>query len=247
MKPIINLLLCLLLGFPMIGISQTSTKQSMWYGYTFAKPISPKWYNETEFMERHLINPFLQSQFLIRSRFHKSLSERMNYGAGGSLFLFYKEGSKSHTDFNLPELRPHGEFNFKANLASMDFENRFRGELRFFRNTNEAKTDLEDGYHFASARFRYRLQAVFPLATWSEKKSLKLKLADELMAMAGGTMGDLTFDQNRISADFSINFSPLLSLELGYVNWYQSVPTGGYLEQHIVRTVVKHQIKPSKK
>lgn len=248
-KPKVKLLLLsfLFLGLLNPALAQNSTTKALWYGYTLGRTISPKWSNETELMERHLVNPFQQSQFLIRSRFHKTLSANSNYGLGGSLFLFHHPGSKNHPAYTLPELRPHGEFNVKADLGSMDLENRFRGELRFFRNTNEAKTDLEDGYHFAAARFRYRLQAIFPLANWSEKKSLKFKLADELMAMAGGRMQELTFDQNRISADFSINFSPLLSLDLGYVNWFQSKPSGGYLEQHIIRTVLKHQLKSSKK
>jgi hypothetical protein len=249
-KPAITttLVAILLSMISFLGYSQENEiKKALWYGYIVKVPVSSRWYNETEVMERHFIDPFLQSQFLVRTRFHKEISGKSNFGFGGSVFLFYVPQTSYQSSFTLPELRPHGEYNFKANLGPVDLENRLRGELRFFKNTNEPKTELENGFHFGAARFRYRLQAVLPIAKISEKKSLKFKLADELMAMVGGTVDGLSFDQNRISADFSISFSPLLSLDLGYVNWFQSKPSGGYLEQHILRTVLKHQLHASKK
>ncbi|WP_187175827.1 DUF2490 domain-containing protein [Algoriphagus sp. AK58] len=250
MKPQIKLsittaLLCLGLLHPVKA--QKSTNQALWYGFTIGAAINQKWNNETELMERHLIHPFQQSQFLIRTKFHNTISERSNFGFGGSIFFFHIPQTIHQSSFTLPEIRPHGEYNFRTNLGPLDLENRLRGELRFFKNTNESKTELQEGFHYGSARIRYRLQAIFPIAKFSDQKSLKLKVADELMAMAGGKFQEFTFDQNRISVDLSLSFSPLLSLDLGYVNWYQAKISGGYLEQHILRTVIKHQLKSSKK
>lgn len=244
-----HLLLLFFLALPAFytpAVGQNSTNQALWYGYTINADLSKKWFNETELMERHLVNPFEQSQFLIRTRFHKRISPRMNYGLGGSIFLFHKNGSINQPSFTQPELRPHGEFNFKTSISSMEIENRIRGELRYFQNTNMTNTDLIEGYHFAAARLRYRLQAIFSLAKISDNKSLKLKVADELMAMAGGKMNQFTFDQNRISADLSLEVSKKISFDFGYVNWFQAKPSGGFLEQHILRTVVKHQLSSTK-
>lgn len=249
MKPKITSLLSILFIFlvvPPLAKAQKVTNQALWYGYTFGTTINSKWSNETELMERHLINPFQQSQFLIRTRFHKTVTAQSNIGLGGSVFFFHIPTSHLQSAFTLPEIRPHGEYNFKANLGPIDLENRLRGELRFFQNTNEQKTELKDGYHFATTRVRYRLQAMLPIARFSEKKSLKLKVANEFMAMAGGTYQKLTFDQNRISTDLSMSFSPQLSLDLGFVNWYQAKSSGGHLEQHLLRTVIKHQLKSNK-
>lgn len=250
MKPKLSLLFIysflLCLGISS-AIGQHSPQNLIWYGYTLNADLSSRWFNETEFMERHFVSPFEQSQFLIRTRFHKKLSKRMNYGLGGSLFLFHRSGSMDYQAFTQPELRPHAEWNYRISLGLVDFENRVRGELRYFQNLHSSKAELAEGYYFSAARFRYRLQAIIPLAKIAPNKPLKLKLADEFMVMAGGRMKELSFDQNRISADFSIDFSPRFSLDFGYLNWYQATPEGGFLEQHIFRTVMKHQISSWKK
>lgn len=230
--------------FPVFG--QDQIRKQLWYGYAFSTDFSPSWFNETELMERHTVNPFEQSQFLIRTRFHKKINPKINVGLGGSLFLFHRQNSKTLPSFSQPELRPHGEFNLRTSIGPLNFENRWRGELRYFQNTNLLGTELQEGYHFAAVRFRYRLQAIIPVAILAETKALKLKLADEVMAMAGGKINQITFDQNRISIDFSMDISSKISLDLGYVNWYQANSSGGFLKQHIVRTVLKHQLTLSK-
>lgn len=234
----------LLVHFYTQTAAQTVSQQAIWYGYNIRSSLTEKWYNETELMERHLINPFLQSQFFVRTRFHKNLNPNTNYGLGGSVFLFHHSVKSK---FNQPEFRPHGELNLRAKMGTMNLENRFRGELRFFQNIDQQTEQLENGHHFAAARFRYRLQALFSILQWSKTKSLNFKVANEIMAMAGGQVNQMTFDQNRISADLSIRFSPQMSLDLGYVNWHQARTQGGYLDQHILRTVIKHQLGTSKK
>lgn len=224
------------------ALGQNTSNQALWYGYTFNAGLSKKWFNETELMERHLVNPLEQSQFLIRTRFHKRLNSRMNYALGGSLFLFHRDGSSNQPAFTQPELRPHGEFNYRIPCGPITFDHRLRGELRYFQNLNAKNSGLEEGYYFSATRFRYRIQVIFPLAKISTSKSLSLKLGDEIMAMTGGRIGNFSFDQNRISADISLEISYRISLDFGYVNWYQAKPSGGFLEQHIFRTVLKHQL-----
>lgn len=248
-KPgITGILLLIFFSLSIRGFSQVNTNQkALWYGYTFHVPLTNKWYNETELMERHWVDPLVQSQLFIRTRFLRQISPFFNYGLGGSMFLFHIHPGSNLLNFNLPELRPHGEINLKAEIAGISLNNRLSGELRFFQNTNAEKTITEPGFNFTAARIRYRLQAILPLASLKDEKSLKLKIANEIMAMGGGDLEELAFDQNRVSADLSFSFSPALSMDLGYVNWHQSKTRGGYLDQHILRTVVKHQLKSAKK
>lgn len=170
MKPrSVVLLICVFVPFigvnPIIG--QNYPQKLIWNGFTFNHTLSPSWFNETAFMERYFVNPFEQSQFLVRTRFHKKVSEKMNYGFRGRLFLFHKSGSKDFQAFTQPELRPHRELNFRSVFGQLEFENCFRGELRYFQNMHSSQTELSEGYHFSAARFWRRLQTIIPLAIFS--------------------------------------------------------------------------------
>jgi hypothetical protein len=76
---------------------------------------------------------------------------------------------------------------------------------------------------------------------WGEK-TLNLKLAEEIMGMIGGDYSEFTFDQNRISADLSLELSRNIQLELGYVYLHQARNSGGFLDQHIFRTYLRHTL-----
>lgn len=107
-------------------------------------------------------------------------------------------------------------------------------------------------YELTSFRFRYRIQFSVLLKKLDEDRSLQLKFGDEMMVMAGGKLGPMVFNQNRIFADLSLDLNPVLALELGYINWFQSNQIGGFLERHIIRTTLRHQLdfrrkKPSLK
>jgi hypothetical protein len=149
-------------------------------------------------------------------------------------------------DFNWPEWRPHADITLKSKFQSIQIDQRLRGEARFYQRLDPNKEDLETGYFFRGFRYRYRLQLTIPIASNYLSKSLHLKLADEIMAMSGGETGEFTFDQNRISADFSYTISPGINLELGYIFLYQSVGSGRNLSQDILRITVRHQLKKRK-
>ena len=57
-----------------------------------------------------------------------------------------------------------------------------------------------------------------------------------------------TFDQNRFQADLAFGITKLLSVELGYVNWFQQRYTGtDYYNRDILRFAVVHKIDLSHK
>ena len=92
MKPLITLLIWLILSVPIDSVAQDSRQEVIWYGYFLTIPMSEKWHNVTEIQERHLIRPFQQSQFLIRTRFHSTWSAHWDTSVGIS--TFFHKGSQ---------------------------------------------------------------------------------------------------------------------------------------------------------
>ncbi|MDI1321941.1 MAG: DUF2490 domain-containing protein [Algoriphagus sp.] len=240
---VVGFLILLNLFLPLVAEAQREVTQqeSLWWGYFFTAPLNENWYNVTEVQERHFVSPVSQNQFLIRTRFHRHIGEKWDGSFGIVLFLHNRPGKDDQEDFTQPEIRPHAEVEYKTVVGKMGFEHRFRSEVRFFKELNDSKTDLGEAFELTSFRFRYRIQFSVLLKKLDENRSLKLKFGDELMVMAGGKLGPLVFDQNRIYADLSLDLNPNLALELGYVNWFQSNQSGGYLERHIIRTTLRHQ------
>ena len=241
------LLTWILICMDTLVFGQSTRQQAIWYGYFLTVPITEKWYTMTEIQERHLVGPIQQNQFLIRTRLQRKLGENWEGGTGFSLFLHHRNGSSENDDFNWPEIRPHLESTFKTKLNRVMLEQRIRGEARFFQNFDSESESLTEGFQFRAFRARYRLQATFPIAKIQGEKALKLKIANEIMGMGAGEIGAFTFDQNRISSDFSLELSPKIQLEIGYVYWHQALNSGGFLNQHIIRTYLRHTLSSKEK
>lgn len=241
---VVGFLILLNLLLPLVGEAQRQVTQqeSLWWGYFLTIPINENWYTVTEIQERHFVSPVSQNQFLIRTRFHRHFGEKWDGSFGMVLFLNNRSVDDITEDFTQPELRPHVELEYKTAIGKIGFEHRFRSEIRFFKELNESKTGLGQAYELTSFRFRYRIQFSFLLKKLDDVRALKLKFGDEIMVMAGGKLGPMVFDQNRIYADLSLDLNPALTLELGYVNWFQSDQTGSYLERHIIRTTLRHDL-----
>lgn len=240
MRPLFILFLCLTLSVPLDSFAQGSRQEVMWYGYFLTVPLSEKWYNVTEIQERHLIRPFQQSQFLVRTRFHRSWSENWDTSVGFSTFFHHRERPSVNDDFNWPEARPHVDATFKTKFSSIGLEHRIRGEARFYQRLTP-KEELEEGFFFRGFRYRYRFQINIPL-----KKSLQAKLSNEFMAMSGGTTGEVVYDQNRLIGDLVYSISPYLQLELGYIFLHQQVRPGEFLRQDILKINLRHQLQKRK-
>lgn len=241
---VVGFLILLNLSLPLVAVAQREVTQqeSLWWGYFFTVPINENWYNFTEFQERHFVSPVSQNQFLIRTRFHRHIGEKWDGSFGMALFMNNRPGDDDQEDFTQTELRPHGEMEYKTAIGEIGFDHRFRSEIRFFKELNDSKTGLGETYELTSFRFRYRIQFSVSLKKLDENHAIKLKFGDEIMIMAGGRLGPMVFDQNRIYADLSFDLNPKLTLELGYVNWFQSDQSGGYPERHIIRTMLRHQL-----
>jgi hypothetical protein len=238
-------LVVLLLFFSLGAKSQkvVTDQQLVWYGYFLSIQFNDKWHLQTEVQERHFINPVAQHQFLIRSDIHRALgASGWETSAGMCAFFQNPNDPNAAVNLTVPELRPHIEFAYRQKVKIMTFDHRYRAEARFFHRTNIARTDLEDGFEFGNFRLRYRLQATVPVWRIDDKRTLKVKVNDEVLLNAGSKIIKNVFDQNRIYAGISFDAMPKLTFDAGYLNWYQQRPTGDFYNRNILRFSVYHKI-----
>lgn len=224
------------------------TKQNLvWYGVFTTVNFNERWNFQNEIQERHFINPTAQHQFIVRSHLHRMLGKSgWETSIGACVFLQNPNDPNATVKLTVPEIRPHLEFAYKQKLDKATIDHRFRAEARFFHNTNENRTELEDGFQYSNYRFRYKLQATVPLFKIDENRAVKFKTSDELFINAGNKIVTNVFDQNRIYAGFNLDVLKNLSVEVGYLNWFQQKPDGHFFNRDILRFTVFHKINLKK-
>jgi hypothetical protein len=223
---------------------KSKTDQKLvWYGLFTTIEFNEKWYFQNEFQERHFVNPTVQHQFVVRSHMHRVLGKSgWETSAGMCLFLQSPNDPTASVKLVVPELRPHIEFMYRQKLNKFTLEHRYRAEARFFHNTNQARTELEDGYDFGNYRFRYRLHATIPIFKVGENRALKIKVSDEIHLNAGSLISKNVYEQNRLYGGINYDILPNLSFEAGYLNWFQQRPNGDFYNRDILRFTVFHKI-----
>jgi hypothetical protein len=224
------------------------TKQNLvWYNVFTTLEFSEKWYFENEIQERHFINPTAQHQFIVRSHIHRVLGKTgWEASIGGCVFFQQPNDPGAQVRLTVPEVRPHLELEYKQKFTKIVLDHRFRGEARFFHNVNESRTELEDGFEYSNYRFRYKLQAAIPIFKVDKNTALKLKVYDELFINAGTQIVTNVFDQNRIYAGLNYDILKNVSVEVGYLNWFQQRPDGRFFDRDILRFSVFHKINLKK-
>ena len=103
-------------------------------------------------------------------------------------------------------------------------------------------TELVDGFEFANYRFRYRIQAAVPLLKMADKRSIKFKIGNEILVNLGSNININVFDQNRVSAAMNYDILNNLSVEVGYLNWFQELPNGTFFNRDVLRFAIFHNI-----
>jgi hypothetical protein len=238
------ILLSVLVSFSLHAQRQKISQNLLWYYYNLTVQASDKWYWQWEVQERHYINPVAQHQLLLRGHVHRMLGvSGWEASAGFCYFLQNPNDPEATVTLTVPELRPHIEVAYKQKLSKLTIDHRYRAEARFFRNTNDERTELTDGYDFGTYRLRYRIQATIPVLTFTEQQSLKIKIGDELHMNARGRPGTNVFDQNRIYGNLSMECNKNFTVEAGYLNWYQQRTSTEFYNRHIIQFTVAHKIE----
>lgn len=225
------------------------TKQTLgWYSALICLQINERWSWQTDMSERIYIDPFAQHQMLIRTHLHHHfVKSGWEISAGFCAFGQNPNDPTAKYRLMVPELRPHIEVAYKNRLKPFMLDHRLRAEARFFYGTNLSRSELAGGFHFGNFRFRYRLLATIPILHIDAHRSFKMKIGDEVMVNAGRKINKNIFDQNRIFVALSIDILPELSIDAGYLNWYQMRENGDFFNRHIITLATQYTIRLKQK
>jgi hypothetical protein len=81
------------------------------------------------------------------------------------------------------------------------------------------------------------------LSKAERKHPLKLKISNEILLNAGSKVVRNTFDQNRFYTGVNYAITKNISVECGYLNWFQQRPTGDqFYNRNILRLSLFHKI-----
>lgn len=238
--------------FSLLLLANTLTAQSsktideqkvVWTAYNITLQFNKKQTFVAEIHERFFIYPNKQHQFVIRGRFHQTIGQNWEASAGMALLTLTSNNPNAQNNLTIPELRPHIAFIYKQNGEKISFEHEYRAEARFFRQTNEAKTALEDDFYFGNFRLRYHLKAKIPLIKRNNKQSLSFKLQDEIFLNVGKNIVTNSFDQNRLYFALNCEISPKFAVEIGYLKCFQQTQTAGsFYDRNILRLILSHKV-----
>lgn len=210
-----------------------------WLRYYNRLELSNKWNLQTEIDNRRFFIPDKQQTFLVRLQLQYHLSDKLLLSSGIAYFL-QNQDLGEFGNLQVPEIRPHQELNIRQAFRKINITHRYKIEERFIRKINDR--DLSDGFRF-NFRFRYQLGIDFLIAT-----KLKLRFFDEILLNAGKSIQYNIFDQNRIYAGVLYELNKNLSVEAGYMYWFQQRSTGkDFNHWDILRFTIYHTISISKK
>ncbi|MFQ3574828.1 MAG: DUF2490 domain-containing protein [Cytophagales bacterium] len=229
---------------------RVSEQQLVWFTYNNKSNLGKGLELETDIQERFFSSPLSQHQFVFRTMLTTKLEKSWKGSLGICYFLQSPQNPNSKVNnLAVPEIRPHVEFKNKQKFRTLDFNHRYRFEVRFRHKTNSNRTELENGYEFTNYRFRYQIRAVWPfLKKDSNDMLLCLVVADEIMFNMGSKIVNNVFDQNRIYFGLGSQITESNFIEVGYMNWFQQQASGvDFLDRDILRFTLTQKFDFSRK
>jgi hypothetical protein len=223
--------------FSGFGQGQIEHQSQVWYGYYITIPLNRQWYVQGEAHTRHFVDPIVHHQAAFRAHVHRTFGSTWDISAGAALFLNTPNDSRAAVRLAVPEYRPHLDIVYKHSVNAFRIDHRFRSEMRFNRGTDAARTTLTESIHFSNYRFRYRIQALFPLY-----KTLQGKVNTEILLNAEQENPDNYLDQHRMFAGVSIPIRTNLTLDVGYLHAFQQRPNLNYYDRSILSVMLYHRL-----
>jgi hypothetical protein len=219
------------------------TKQSLyWMRYYNQLTFNPRWSWHNEIDDRRFFKYNKQQHLIFHSHVHYKLSQNFDAAFGFTYSRQSPQSPDASTELIVPELRPFQEITVSNLLAGrFTLIQRLRIDERFI-HKNNGKV-LLDGYDF-NIRFRYRIQAALAVLKQGSQFQTTLKVADEIMINAGKAIIINQFDQNRIYVGIEQSLGKKVSLEAGYLHWFQQRSSGyQFFSRDIIRLTLYHRIK----
>ena len=222
--------------------SKTTTHQNLfWMRLMVQSSLSKRLYLVNEIDNRRFFEANTQHHTIQHNHLHFRVKPNFDVALGQTFSWQNPQFPNATMILTVPEVRSFQELNATQMISSkIAFSTRLRVEERFVRKNNGI--ELLDGHNF-NMRYRFKLQYQFWLG---KNKKDNLKLSNELMVNSGANVN--FFDQNRLYLGFEHNFTKKLSVEIGYLRWYQQrTQFDTYFQRDIVRFTLFNRINFSKK
>ncbi|MCS7028056.1 MAG: DUF2490 domain-containing protein [Bacteroidia bacterium] len=207
----------------------------MWY--SFISVISYRqWYWQAEIHERHLLEPVLQHQFLLRYALYRKLGPDWATCAGISYL--------AHNTFRsqiLQGIFPHVEVEHQERIRQVNVTHNYRFELRFFDDGNIPNASIQRQFYYHNVRIRYRLQVSFPLFEITHEKTVRLRIFDELHLNLGSKLPINGFHHNRLYVGLNIPTTKQLSMGIGFMYWLQQSGNQVFTNRNIYWITLTHR------
>lgn len=219
------------------------TKQSLyWMRYYNQLTFNTRWSWHNEVDDRRFLKYNKQQHLIFHSHVHYKLAKNLDAAAGFTYSRQSPQSPDASTKLVVPELRPFQEVTYSNLLVRrLTLVQRLRVDERFIHKNNGK--ELLEGYDF-NFRFRYRIQAAIAVSKESNQFQTIIKAADEIMINAGKAIVLNQFDQNRIYVGVEQSLGKKVSLEVGYLHWFQQRSSGyQFFSRDIVRLTLYHRIK----
>jgi Protein of unknown function (DUF2490) len=242
-KILLLLPVILIINFQVFAQTKQTTHQGLyWTRYYNQLIFNVKftWHNEID--NRTFFEKNKHHQLIAHTRLHYKLSKNKDLALGLAYALQNPHDPNSVSTLVVPEIRPYQEFNYSSPVkAKLSIQQRFRIDERFVRKNNGKELSADYNFNF---RFRYRFQITYKVSKPEKTKPTILKFAEEIMVNAGGNILYNQFDQNRLYFAVEQVFNKKISLELGYLKWYQQRSSGyQFFDRDILRLTLYHKIK----
>jgi hypothetical protein len=234
-----------LIKIDLLAQQKEVTKQSLyWVRYYNQLTFNPRWSWHNEIDDRRFLKYNKQQHLIFHSHVHYKLAQNLEAAAGFTYSRQSPQSPDASTDLIVPELRPFQEMTWSSLLARrLTLIQRLRIDERFI-HKNNGKVLLE-GYDF-NFRFRYRIQAALVVSKAENRFQTTLKVADEIMINSGKAIVLNQFDQNRIYVGIEQSFGKKVSLEAGYLHWFQQRSSGyQFFSRDIIRftlSIVRYEL-----
>ncbi|MTI20883.1 DUF2490 domain-containing protein [Fulvivirga sp. RKSG066] len=210
----------------------------IWVTYSLTKPLNNGLSLGFMVQSRRYAFPDRQHQLLGGPKVTKRFDSNIVLGGG---FIYFRQAlpvSRGEVDLVRPELRPFQEIGITNDIGEWSVGHRLMVEERWFRETEG--NELVDGYFF-QVRVRYRLMLQRALG---KSERLKAVISNELMVQGADPEITNIFDQNRFYAGFKLKQSDRISIDAGYMYWYQQFPDiTSFASFHIINLALTHTLK----
>ena len=224
-------------------LQKTITRQKLALtNYSADFELSPKWSLSAEIQERIYLDPVRQSQVFVKSQLGFEPFKNFTFANGLAYYLNSPGDPEFSSSFKVPELRLNHDLGYSHNLKSIRVGHRYRMEERFVRKRLD--DSLINGYRFLE-RISYMLSLECKLLkSKNHDHDLYLKLSDGIYVNTHKGIVYNSFDQNRFYAGLNYKMVKNLTIELGYVNYFQQRISGvDYLNRNIASLGINHSIK----